>query len=232
MASGVGFVVLFAVGLMVATGQLPNTSGLHTQAAVDAKVFHTYDKAGTRAAIIVGGYLIVLAGLVLIWFLSGLRSRLRRGGESETVSGLVFTFGAIAAVMIMAGGGIFATIAGDLSFGNEPAIHTADVARLLPEIGFPLVMIGGMLALGAVIAITSVAALRNGVLPRWLAYAGWLAVVGAALAVVFLPMVLVALWILAVSIIGFRTKADVPAGTGSDRVVLAPPRSQQPVPAG
>ena len=207
MLGGIAFVVVFAAGILLITGHLPDTSGLHTAAAVDAKVLHTYAQSDNKDAILIGGYLTILSGLALIWFLTGLRARLRRAGESETVSGLVFSFGLAAAVLIMAGGGAFATIAADLTLGNDPAIQNADAARFLPELGYPLLLIGAMLSLATVIAICTVVARRGVALPRWLSYAGWLAVAGAVLAVAFTPMILVPLWVLAVSITGLRATA-------------------------
>jgi hypothetical protein len=47
-----------------------------------------------------------------------------------------------------------------------------------------------------------VAATRASALPRWLAYAGWLAVLGSIAGVAFIPLVLPLLWYLAVAIVG------------------------------
>ncbi|MGH9059372.1 MAG: hypothetical protein ACRDZY_07670, partial [Acidimicrobiales bacterium] len=88
------------------------------------------------------------------------------------------------------------------ALGGEPAIHTADVARLLPQVGYPLLLLGGMLALAATIAVTTVVAFRGSALPRWLGYAGWLGVAGGVFGFAFTPMILVALWVLAVSLTG------------------------------
>ena len=71
----------------------------------------------------------------------------------------------------------------------------------------PLLLIGAMLSMASVIAICTVVARRGVALPRWLGYAGWLAVAGAVLAVAFMPMILVPLWVLAVSITGLRATA-------------------------
>jgi hypothetical protein len=59
----------------------------------------------------------------------------------------------------------------------------------------------GMFAAAVCIAATSGSALRTGTLPRWLVIAGFVvaALVGV-LGVVFLPMILLVLWVLAVSI--------------------------------
>lgn len=216
LGSGIVFTILLFIGVTTIGGNLPDVSGLHAHAA-NTKVLHAYAKSGTRAALLVGGYLTIAAGLVLIWFLSGLRARLRRTGEGDVLASVVFSFGVVAAVLTMAAGGAFATIAGDLSFGSDPGLTRsgADVARLLPELGYPLLTIGGMLALGVVIALASVAALRHAALPRWLGYAGWLAVVGAIFAVTFLPMALVALWFLAVGVVGLMTKTVTTPVTAS-----------------
>ena len=194
-------------GILLITAHLPDTSGLHTAAAVDAKVLHTYGQSGNKAAILIGGYCTILSGLALIWFLTGLRLPAASGrGERDRVRpGLLLRPGRGRADHGRRGRLRHHRRRSHL--GHDPAIQNADVARFLPELGYPLLLIGAMLSLASVIAICTVVARRGVALPRWLGYAGWLAVAGAVLAVAFTPMILVPLWVLAVSITGLRATA-------------------------
>jgi hypothetical protein len=49
-----------------------------------------------------------------------------------------------------------------------------------------------------------------GILARWAAYTGWIAVLGSVAGVFFLPFVLPLLWYLAVSIVGLTRASPAP----------------------
>ena len=222
---GAVVIVLFVAGFLTLFGGMPNYNNNDPLTKVDTLVRDAYTSSGKRAAVVIGAYLIVLSALALLWFVAAMRTRMRRLGVGDTTRDLTFAAGVMSAVLIAGGGGAFATVAGGKVFGSEPNIPSDDVVRVIPQIGYPLLMIGGMLAVAVVIAIVSVLALRVRLLPRWLGYAGWLAVLGAVFAVEFIPMVLVALWFLAVGIVAAVGRLPEPGATPSPEME-APARQQ------
>jgi len=211
ISSGIAFTVLFVAGLLVTFGNLPSYNNDDPVAKVDAAVRSTYADSGSRLAIILGAVIIVVSAGALLWFVSGLHARMARHGASKVTRDVLLGAGIVAAASIVAGATALASIAGDLSVGNDPPIDSADVMRVLPELGYPLILLGAMMAIAVVIGITTMLALRAQLLPRWLGYAGWIAVIGAVLALSFVTMVLVGLWFLIVGIIAALDRLPQPA---------------------
>jgi hypothetical protein len=206
--AGIAFVVLFVVGVSMATGPQPNFKKHDSPTVAASKVFHAYSTSGKRAQMIIGAYLMVLSALALIWFVSGLRARMVGAGSPQDAGpGLVFGFAVLGASIIVASALALATVAGSYTFGNEPLPTNADAIRVVSDFGTAILLVGFGLASAAIIAVVTIAAWRSALLPRWLTYAGILGVVGGILAVAFIPMVLVALWFLAVAIVGLMRRS-------------------------
>jgi hypothetical protein len=192
------FAVLFFLG--VTMPGLPDYKVTKKYPDPAAHLTSFYANHGNRTRLVVAAYLMAVAGLVFLVFLSYLRDRLRRAeGEAGASGGLVFAAGAVFVAMIYAGSAAWASIAGDLIFGNQRP-PSPDVMGFIPQLGYPLVLIFGMFAAALAVAVTSMSALRTGVLPRWLAYLGFVAAVAMLFSVVFVPMVLFVIWMIAVGI--------------------------------
>lgn len=192
--AGIAFVVLF-----VARFGFLNTP--ESDASVQEWTAH-FDDSGNRMLSLLGGYAMALAGLAFVCFLWALRARLRRAEEgSEGLSALAFGSGLVFVAMAFASGAAMATIAGSIEFGDGP-VPDGEFARQLEQLGFALLLLYGMFAVAVCIAATSGSALRTGTLPRWLVIAGFVvAVIVGVIGVFFVPMILLALWVLAVSIV-------------------------------
>jgi hypothetical protein len=202
MAAGAAFAVLMFAGVIVFFGATPDTTG-DTAGTIASKSLDYLGDSGHRTRTLVGAYLLVLASLALVWFVIGLRERLRVADDPHAIGPqLVVAFGIIAAAALAFGASIGATLAGNVSFGDEPLPKSGELAWLLPELGVPLMVLTFGLAIAACIATVSVLALRTGGLPRWVAYLGVLGVLGGVLGVMFLPMVLVMIWALIAGIAG------------------------------
>jgi hypothetical protein len=172
-----------------------------------AEVASFYDDSGNRAQVIIASYMFFLGGVFFLWFLASLRRRLIEAeGEPGRLTPIAFGAGIVFIAMLMVGAACFASIAGDIAFGDEKVatVASGDAARVLPELGFPVLLIGGMFAAIAMICATSVLTFRTGVLPRWIGWYGFVAAVLLLAAVVFLPMILFVLWVLFVSIAMLR----------------------------
>jgi len=194
MAAGIAFVVLFVVGVFVSFGNAPNIKKHDSDAVAAAKYVKQLSDSGHRAGLIIGAYLVVLAALALVWFSQGLRSLV----NSEAAGRLVAALGVLGAAALSVGAMCSAVMAGAISFGNEKVPQDGDTIRVVMDLSFPLLFVVGGLVMAAIIA--TIAVRGGGSLPVWLQYTSWLGVLGAVMAVIFLPMALPLLWFLAVAI--------------------------------
>jgi hypothetical protein len=193
---GIVFVVLFVVGLGL--NDLPSADDSVT------KIANFYNDGGNRAQVIIGSYLLWLAGLFFLWFLASLRSRLLAvEGAPGRLTSIVFGGGIVFMAMLTVASACFASIAGDITFGNEKFV-SVDGARFIPELGYPILFIGGMFAAIAMIDAVSVLIMRTGVFPRWIGWFGFFAAIALLFAGFFLPMLALLLWVLFVSIAMLR----------------------------
>jgi len=208
MAAGIAFVVLFVAGVILNFGDTPNIKSSETDAVAAQKWVAELSGSGHRVGLLVSAYLLILAGLAFLWFTTGLRTWLAPDlVMGRIISGLgVLGAGAMAAAA-MSG----AVVAGSVSFGNQPAPQNGDAIRLVMEPFFPFLFVVFGLVSAALIATVAVAITRTGILPRWVAYTGWIAVLASVAGVVFLPFVLVLLWYLALSIVGLTRATPAPA---------------------
>jgi hypothetical protein len=206
--AGIVFAVLFVVA----------ASLLDIPSADDSakKITDFYNDGGNRAQLIISAYLFWLAGVFFVWFLASLRVRLLAvEGEPARLTSIAFGGGLVFVALMMVAAATFASVAGDITFGDEK-FAGVEAARYLPELGYPLLLIGGMFAVIAMIDATSILILRTNMLPRWIGYFGFVAAVGLLAAVIFLPMILFVLWVLFVSVAMLRSRpaAVSPAAAG------------------
>ena len=196
--AGIAFVVFFVLRFV-----LLNTPD--SDAPVEEWT-ETFQDSGDRMLSILGGYAMLLAGLAFLYFIWSLRSRFRlEEGASEGLSGLAFASGVVFVAMMFASGAAMSTVAASVEFGDNP-VPDGEFARQLENLGFGLLLLYGMWAAGVSIVAFSGSALRTGAFPRWLAIAGIVVGVLVALGgVIFIPMVLLLLWVLTVSVVSLRT---------------------------
>ncbi len=202
--AGIVFVVLFVAGVSI---------GLNFPDSDDsaAKIAEYYNDSGDRAQLIIGSYLIVLSGVFFLWFLASLRSRLLLAeGAPGRLTAIAFGSGLVFTALVMTAGAIFMTVAADITFGDNKFV-SVEGARLLPVLGYPILLIAAMFAAIAMIDATSVLIMRTGTLPRWIAWFGFVTAVLLLFAVFFIPLLFLMFWVLAVSIAMLRLQpAQVP----------------------
>jgi hypothetical protein len=198
MAAGILFVVLFVVGVLVSFANSPEIKKKDDAASAAAKYVRFLSDSSNRTGIVIGAYVLIVAAAAFVWFANGLRELLGSNAvEGRLVSGL----GALGASAVAAGAIINATVAGSISFGNEP-VPAGDTIRVLMDTFFPFLFVVFALISALLIAIVCVSLMRTRAMPGWIAYTGWLGVIGGLLAVIFLPVVLTLLWFLAVAVTG------------------------------
>ncbi len=191
--AGILFAILFALGLMM-TGGLPSDVS-------DQKVIDYYADSGNRVQAIIGGYCIVLSMLCVLPFLLHLREKLVSAPRSAPFAPIVFLSGLLFAAMGMAAAMGFAWLPGGVTFGNAPDLQNADLARLGPQLGFGLLMIAGGLSAAAAFGAAAIGAVRGHVGPAWLAWSGLIVAILQVVDFTFIPLLLLALWVLVSSIV-------------------------------
>ncbi len=199
--SGIAFAVLLVAGSLLTSGTLPDGDS--------PRVAEFYADGANRAKLIIGAYLLAVAGLAFLAFLSYLAGRIRSAeGDRPRLSVAVFGAGLVFVAMLFAAAACFASIAADISLGGE-AQPPAELSGYLPELGLVFLALFGMFAAAFAIGCTSWATLRAGILPRWTAWPGFVAAVVLLFGVMFLPIVALPVWVVIVSIVLLRDSEPV-----------------------
>jgi hypothetical protein len=190
--SGIVYVALFVVGLNL-TSNSPQPSDS------DSKILSYYADSGNRNKEIVTFFLVVVAALFFLWFVTHLRGRLRAvEREPHSLSSLAFAAGIASAALLIAAVGV--------AFGPSFARADSDqftidpnLARLISDTSY-LLVVGSTMATAVLIAATSVLAVRTSVLPSWLGWVGFAAALAELVAILFFPLFALWAWVIVVSI--------------------------------
>jgi hypothetical protein len=206
--AGILAAVTFVFGL-AATANSPD------QSDPDSKIISWYADHGHRVGVIIGAFVLAFCGLFLLWFASGLRQRLRLAEGPDGRLADVALGGAILLVgLLWVGAAALAAIPAGVSLGGSSQLTQADLGRFLPSVGFGSILLFGMFGAIALIDATSVVIMRTGVLPRWLAWLGFICGVVLLFGVIFLPVIALPVWLIAASVVLFR-QPDLTAGSES-----------------
>ena len=193
---GAAYVVLFIVGIVVKDNGVPDFE------APPAEVIAYYRDSGNRDMIALGWGLVILGVFCFLWFLSAVREYMRRIGADGLLINLATIGGSVYAALTLTGIGLETGIQtmSDDTFRDQVFPELIHAAR---DAGYVLHATGGVGAAALIVAF-SLAALHAGVVPGW---AGWVGVVIGILAlgsIFFIPMGLIALWLVTVSFLLFR----------------------------
>jgi hypothetical protein len=177
----------------------------------DQKIADWYGDHGNRTKVWVAAILLMLAAVAFLWFLGSLRTLLRRvEGPPGRVSALSFGAGLVLTALVFAKNAAATAPAVSITFGLDSSELDPAAFRLFNAL-FHLLVYQELFAGAALIAFTSVLALRTGLLPRWLGGGGF--VVAAVVAALFwqeaVPLALVLAWILVLSVLVLRTASPV-----------------------
>jgi hypothetical protein len=203
MLSGVAYVVLFVVGVILLFGSEPDTS------SAPGKLIAYYSKSGHRDRINFGWVLVGLSVFFFLWFLSALRRTIRLlEGEDGLLTGLTTIGGVIYAALTLASIGVSVGIR---TMSDDTYHHTVypGLIHAADDVGWMLHASGGA-GLGAMIIAASLAALRAAAVPKW---AGWLGIVVGIISLgllAFFPWFVAGIWILVVSIGMFARAGRTP----------------------
>jgi hypothetical protein len=188
--AGVAFTLFFLAALGV-SGSGPGDT--------PAELTDWYGDEGNRGAAFLVFFLLAAAALSFLWFLGALRGVLVRAeGDPARWTALGFGAGVASGTLLLASASLYvapAASAGQDEFPFDPA-----TANTFTNAGFTLLVASAMTAALLVLA-TSIVANRTGLLPRWLALAGFVVAPVLLLTIFFLPLFVWLAWMLAVSIV-------------------------------
>jgi hypothetical protein len=186
--AGFVYVVLFVVAFSLGIEVGPS----------DREILEHYEDSSARAKEVAAFFCIAGAALVFLVFASGLRRLVATAEPATGQLGALAWAGATGyAVLTLAGNAIsrapaFAAMEDD--FRLDP-----NTRRLLEDAGL-LLLASGAIAAILLVAGVSLAALRYGILPRWLGWAGFPMAALFVTAVGFLGFLVLFVWVLAVSL--------------------------------
>jgi hypothetical protein len=187
--AGVLFVALLVVGVAM-SGDAGDTP---------SKIEAYYADSGNRAKEIAAFFVIAGAGLAFLSFLGTVREMLVRAEEGPgTLSALVFGPGIAFVALLLTGNAISrapAALAEQDEFTLDP-----NTAEMLDAAGY-LAIVAGVMVASVLVLSASTAALRTGILPSWLGWAGLVIGVAMLLAIFFIPILAFLAWVLAVSLV-------------------------------
>jgi hypothetical protein len=193
--AGLLFSVLLVGGVLLMNSSTPADDD------PDDEFVQFYDDSGNRVEQIVAAYILAGAGLAFLWFLNHLRQRLTLAAGTDWLAGLMAGSGVVFVALLYAAATAWVIISGSMEFGSTE-IDQIDpsLMRLLPQLGFGLLLIFGALSAAACIGAASWAILRTGTLPAWLGWLGVVAAIALLFAVIFLPLIALPIWVLAASV--------------------------------
>ena len=193
---GIAFFVLFVVGEFIQPSPKNSKNPLEWA--------QLWNSSSNRTKQILGAYLVVFGLLAFIWFASKLRSALGDG------AGMMLTFGSVFAAIGMVSALIASTIAGNKAFTSAP-VPAGALSQQLGGLSAGLLVVPGALAAAVFVAIASYLARRDSVLPGWLTIFGYAVAILQLAAFIFIPLLLVPLWVLITSIVLLRRGAGAAA---------------------
>lgn len=198
--AGFGFVVLYFVGM----GVLPNTPDDN---ASDAKWLAYFAKSSNRVSLIVSAFVLVVAALCLMSFVTGIWSRVRDSGLRDASPLPVVAVGVSAACIALAGV-LNAVVAGGMTFGSAPE-PSAGLLRFSGDLAFPAATVGGMISAAFAVATLAGQAQRAGLFGRRLTSFSYVMAVIALGSFVWVPQAAMLLWVIVVGITVLRRPAAV-----------------------
>jgi hypothetical protein len=208
--AGVIFAVLMVAGVLLMNSSTPADDD------PDDEFIQFYDDSGNRLEQIVAAYLLAGAGVAFLWFLNHLRRRLTMAPGNDWLGGLTAGSGVVFVAMLYAAATTWVVISGSLEFGSTELDQIdPSLMRIIPQLGFGLLLIFGGISAATCIAAASWAILRTAALPAWLGWLGLLAAVALLFAVIFLPLIALPIWVLAASVALWMQRGEATAPTTS-----------------
>ena len=202
---GIAFSVLFTVGFAL-------TTAVPSGKATDQEIYDYYSSGRRRLSVVVGLYLLPLAGIAFLWFIVTLRmwaaasARQLNALQSnmQLISGILF----VALFFIAAAASSVLAVSVQYSEGEiDP-----DSARQFPLFGGTVLVFFGMRMAAIFVFTTSAMGRSAGILPRWFGLTGFVVGLFLLLSSAFSPILVMIFpaWVLVLSLILLRNARAIP----------------------
>ena len=164
----------------------------------DREILEYYADSGNREKETVAFFVISAAALAFVLFASAVRSLIAAAeGPPVTLAAIAWAGATAYSALTLAGNAVSRATA---FAAMDTDVFELDVnsRRLLEDAGLLLLASGAIAAILFVVS-ASIAAVRHGILPRWLGWAGFVVAAVLPLAVGFIGFLALFLWVLLVS---------------------------------
>jgi hypothetical protein len=188
--------VLFIAGVIVSDSGQPDFD------APPAEVIKYWSDSGNRDQAALGWGLVLLGVFFLLWFVAAMRRLVRRVDGDGLLTTLATVGGAVYAALALAGASVQVALLtmSDDTYRDQVFPELIHAGR---DAGYVLHTSGGVGAAAFIIA-SSLAFRRAGLVPGWAAVVGVIIGVLAIGSIFFLPMILIAIWLVGASLLLFR----------------------------
>lgn len=163
-----------------------------------------------RARTVIGTMLWCIAGLLLMATWLGLVRIVGTGNVTDGY-GLDVARGAgvVSGTMVISAALVAGAAPAAITFAPDFAAPGGDVIRMLDQLGIALLLIGGGWSSALALACISRAAGRSSTLPRWLTTFGYVAAIILVFSPLFVPIVVLPIWIGAAGVVLARGSVAV-----------------------
>lgn len=178
----------------------------------DGRLNDFYGDGGNRLRVVLGSYSLALAGMSFLGLGAALGALAERSGAPAVLTRLMLLACAVTVVLLAAAGAAQGpTYALSIDAFNEP--ESALTRATIPHIGYSLLLFS-TLAAAVFIGVTSAVVRTTAMLPGWVAWVGFVAGGLLVFSILFMPMVALPVWALAVGVSLWRSRTlPVPTGT-------------------
>ncbi len=206
--AGLVFAVVFVIG--VAASSPPNPD------APDAKWIADYTGHSNQVGHLVSGLALVVCGVSLMAFITGLWRRIAAQAPSGTPSPLPAIASAAAAACFAAGGLIMGWVSGTELGGAYP-LPSAGLLRMSNELGFLMVGIGAMVSMSVALIGIAMQGYAAGLFGSKLRIATIVVGILVLAGETFVPVIIFVLWVAVMSIYLLRRPAAVATNDSQNR---------------
>ena len=195
--AGLVFSALFVVALLML--RVRPDPGSSAQEIAD---FYLEHDRGWVA--LVGLYVVPFAGIAFLWFLAAIRSHIG-AQEDRFFATVLLGSGILFVALLFAASAAAASLVAGVKFLDQPP-PSADGVLLARSLGFGLLFVFGVRMAAVFMIVASTIGLRTGLLPRWLALAGYACGLVFMFTVVYVEAfaLLLPAWVAAVSLVILR----------------------------
>ena len=169
---------------------------------VDPSDFDDYYVTDDKTGLAIAGLIIVSVGVILlVLFLHHLRTTI-----ASDFSRLAFASGMAGFSVYLVGATLLASPSAVQAFTDADFVGE-EVAHTFAAAGFGAILIPGALLIGLAIAAFSLAGRQTAAFPSWVTIAGYVAAALQLASLIWLPFLVVPLWLALASIAGTRSRA-------------------------